>query len=142
MKVSESRYNKCIYFISAAFARKVEKLAEESWKSVQLSPSLAYLLMLIIEEPGAQPSYIGRQLQLKPSTVTRLIEKLEDRKLVIRTTEGKITNVYPTPKGKDLLPELKSCLTHFVRRYETLLSKTESQTLVDTMSRLADKLDD
>lgn len=130
-----------MYFVSAAFARKMERLAEESWKEVDLSPSLAYLLMLVIEEPGSQPTYLGKQLQLKPSTVTRLVEKLEQRKLLIRTTEGKITNVYPTPKGRELHPKLKICLGDFISSYHDLISKEESGKLLETMMRVADRMD-
>jgi len=131
-----------MYFVSAAFARKVERLAEESWKELNLSPSLAYLLMLVIDEPGSQPTYIGKQLQLRPSTVTRLVEKLEERKLIIRTTEGKLTNIYPTPKGKEYQPRLEDCLHDFVTRYHKLIDKTESSKLLAAMRRVADKMDD
>ncbi|MGL5946450.1 MAG: MarR family winged helix-turn-helix transcriptional regulator, partial [Sediminibacterium sp.] len=96
MKITDSKYKQCLYFTSSALARKVEKLAIESWKKVDLSPSHAYLLMLVLDEPGMQPGVLAEELQLSPSTITRLIEKLELKKLVIRTTEGKITNVYPT----------------------------------------------
>src|SRR4249919_1819869 len=102
MKMSESKYSKCMYFSANALARKIEKMALESWKPVNLSPSHAYLLMAVIEEPGIQPGMLAKELQLQPSTITRLIEKLEEKRLVVRTTGGKSTNVYPTPKGKDL----------------------------------------
>ena len=141
MKLSDSRYNECMYFISAAFARKVERLAVTSWKEVNLSPSIAYLLMLVIEEPGCQPTYIGNHLHLKPSTVTRFVEKLEERKLIIRTTEGKLTNIYPTPKGKEMYPELKKCLQDFMSRYDKLIEKNEATKLLDTMRKVADKID-
>ena len=140
LKTSDSKYCKCLYFTSNALARKVEKLALESWKPVDLSPSHAYMLMMVIEEPGVQPGYIADQLQLTPSTITRLIEKLEAKKLLIRTTEGKITNVYPTPKGKELLPELKSCLTHFYNAYSETLGKENSSRLVNDIVLLADQL--
>src|SRR5215207_9703157 len=110
MKTSESKYCRCLYFTANALARKVEKLAQESWQKVDLSPSHAYLLMVVLEEPGVQPSFLSDHLQLQPSTVTRLIEKLEERKLVVRTAAGKITNVYPTPKAKTLYPKLRACL--------------------------------
>ncbi len=102
MKTSASKFGQCLYFTTSALARKVEKLAVESWKPVNLSPSHAYLLMAVLEEPGMQPGSLGRHLQLQPSTITRLIQKLEEKKLVVRTTEGRITNVYPTPKAKEL----------------------------------------
>jgi DNA-binding MarR family transcriptional regulator len=69
-----------------------------------------------------------------------LIEKLEQKKLVIRTTEGKLTNVYPTPKGKEMLSALKACLHEFYQKYSDILGKEESERLVKNMSRIADRL--
>lgn len=140
MNACNSRYNKCLYFVSSALSRKVEKLAVECWKPVDLSPSHAYLLMIAIEEPGVQPSFLVDQLQLTPSTITRLIEKLEEKKLVVRTTDGKLTNVYPTPKGKDLLPALKNCLHEFYHKYTALLGKEQSAQMVAAMCEMTDKL--
>ncbi|HET9057718.1 MAG TPA: MarR family transcriptional regulator [Chitinophagaceae bacterium] len=131
-----------MYFSSNALARKMERLATESWKKVDLSPSHAYLLMLVIDEPGIQPSALVEHLLLTPSTITRLIEKLEKKKLVVRTTEGKLTNVYPTPKAKKLLPELHECLNHFYQAYSAILGKEESTRMVSNMNKLVDKLTD
>jgi len=141
MKTSDSKYCKCLYFTANALARKIEKLAMESWSKVDLAPSHAYLLMLVIEEPGMQPTSLSEHLQLQPSTITRLIEKLESKKLLIRAYEGKLTIVYPTPKGKDLLPRLKECLNEFYSRYSEILGKEESVKLVQNMGRIADKLE-
>lgn len=98
--------------------------------------------MLVIEEPGIQPTSISEHLQLQPSTITRLIEKLEEKKLLIRTTEGKITNVYPTPKGKDMMPRLKECVDDFYNSYSTILGKEESNRMVQSIGKFADKLSD
>jgi DNA-binding MarR family transcriptional regulator len=140
MKAANSKFCQCLYFSSNALARKVEKLANESWKKVGLSPSHAYLLMLSIEEPGIQPSELVKQLLLTPSTITRLIEKLEEKKLVVRTTEGKLTNVYPTPKAKAMLPELKDCLDDFYNKYVSFLGKDESARMTQSINKLVDKL--
>src|SRR4029079_3552054 len=134
MKAANSKYCQCLYFSSNALARKIEKLANDSWKKVGLSPSHAYLLMLAIEEPGIQPSALVRQLLLTPSTITRLMEKLEEKKLVVRTNEGKVTNVYPSPKAKSMLPELKECLNHFYQNYAAILGKDESSKMVNSIN--------
>ncbi len=141
MKASESRYRKCMYFSANALARKIEKLAGESWGVVNLSPSHAYLLMIVIEEPGIQPGMLANELQLKPSTITRLIEKLEEKKLVVRIAEGKATNVYATPTGKELLPKLKECLAKFYESYKNILGTKESAELVTGMNKLSDELE-
>lgn len=131
-----------MYFVANALGRRIEKLAIESWKKVDLSPSHAYLLMLAIEEPGIQPTALSEQLILTPSTITRLIEKLEDKGLVTRDTEGKLTKVYPTQKAKEMYPALQECLTQFIENYSNILGKEESMRIVGNMACLADKLGD
>ena len=140
MKSSESRYNKCLYFSANALARRIEKIAVDSWKEVALSPSHGYLLMIVLEEPGVQPTIISKELQLTPSTITRLIEKLEEARLVIRTTEGKLTNIYPTAKAKELYPKMKNCVNNFHQRYTAILGEQESGRAVTSINKLNDKL--
>jgi MarR family transcriptional regulator, organic hydroperoxide resistance regulator len=140
MKSSESRYNKCLYFSANALARKIEKIAVDSWKEVNLSPSHGYLLMIVLDAPGVQPTVISKELQLTPSTITRLIEKLEAAKLLVRTAEGKLTNIYPTPKAKELYPKMKSCVNNFYQKYTTVLGEQESGRMVASINKLNDKL--
>ena len=142
MKTSESRYSKCMYFSTNALARKIEKQAVESLKPVNLSPSHGYLLMAGLEEAGIQPGVLADEMQLRPSTITRLLERLEEKKLVIRTTEGKLTNVYPTPKAKELMGKLKDCLQHFYSSYSSILGKEECAKMISNINKLADKLED
>src|SRR5690349_37 len=139
MKTSASKYAQCLYFTSAALARKVEKMAMEIWKKLDLSPSHAYLLAAVLEEPGIQPTTLAEQLQLQPSTITRLVEKLEEKKLVVRTAEGKITNVYPTPKAKELQPKITGCMNEFSAKCAELFGTEKNADLVQTMADFADK---
>lgn len=118
----------------------MEKLALESWKKIDLSPSHAYLLLMALEEPGVQPGAIAKQLQLTPSTITRLIEKLEEKKLIHRSIDGKITHVYPTTKAKELYPNMKSCLAEFTKNYIEILGKVESAKMVQNINKLSDQL--
>lgn len=106
-----------------------------------MSPSHAYLLLLVISEPGIQAGQIAEQLQLTPSTITRLIEKLEEKKLVLRAAEGKLTNVYPTQKGKDMKPVLMERVAEFNEKYVEILGKEESKNFIQTMNMVADKLE-
>jgi DNA-binding MarR family transcriptional regulator len=140
MKASDSRYGRCLYFSSNALARKTEKLAVAVWKKVDLSPSHAYLLMIVLAEPGVQPGALSAELHLTPSTITRLLEKLEEKKLVIRNTEGKTTNVYPTSKSKELKPLLQECSDEFQKNCISLVGREESGRFVNSMNKIADKL--
>lgn len=140
MKTTQSKFARCLYFMSNALARKVEKLAQESWKPVGLSPSHAYLLLAVLEEPGIQPGTLAAQLQLQPSTITRLMQKLEEKKLLVRTNEGKLTNVYPTPKAKELFPKMKTCLEVFYGQCDRLVNRQEATELLQVMGTVADRL--
>lgn len=140
MKTSESKFCSCLYFTTNALARKVEKLAVESWKKIGLAPSHAYLLKLVIDEPGMQAGLLAEQLQLTPSTITRLVEKLEEKKLVTRVTEGKTTNVFPTQKAKEMKPQIKQCIEEFHEKYVKILGKEESKQFIQNMNIMADKL--
>jgi DNA-binding MarR family transcriptional regulator len=140
VKASESEYCGCLYWASAALARKVNKLAEDAWAPMGLAPGQAYLLSLVLDEPGRQPLDLSEELHLAPSTITRFIEKLEDNKLVIRVCEGKTTSVYPTQKAKGLSNEINSCRTNFTQTIEGVLSKAENEALVKSMLKVADKL--
>lgn len=140
MKTSESKFCSCLYFTTNALARKVEKLAVESWKKIGLAPSHAYLLKLVIDEPGMQAGILAEQLQLTPSTITRLIEKLEEKKLVTRVTEGKTTNVFPTQKAKEMKIQIKQCIEEFHEKYVKILGKEESKQFIQNMNTMADKL--
>jgi len=140
VKTSQSKYCKCLYFSANALARKVEKLADESWKKVGLSPSHAYLLMLVLDEPGIHPTALCEQLQLQPSTITRLIEKLEVKGMVVRTSKGKATSVFPTQKGKSMYKALKECLMTFYETYSQILGKAESAQFVAAINTVADCL--
>ncbi|RYG31892.1 MAG: MarR family transcriptional regulator [Chitinophagaceae bacterium] len=142
MNTSDSRFSQCLYFSSNAFARKIEKLALESWKPVGLSPSHGYLLMHVIEDPGIQPGVLAQHLQLQPSTVTRLIEKLEDKKLLVRTTEGKTTNVHPTSRAKEMHGKMQACIARFSTAHTALLGKEEGKKMVQQLNKLADRFSD
>jgi DNA-binding MarR family transcriptional regulator len=140
MKTVESRYGRCLYFSSNSLARKTEKLAMAAWKKADISPSHAYLLMIVLDEPGIQPGALSAELHLTPSTITRLIEKLERRKLVVRTTEGKMTSVYPTVKSKEMKPLLQECVDNFYKNCIALIGKEECNRFVNGINKIADKL--
>ncbi|MBK8406230.1 MAG: MarR family transcriptional regulator [Saprospiraceae bacterium] len=64
-----------------------------------LSSSYAFLLMTVNNKPGIQPKEISEQMQLTASTITRLIEKMEQKKLLVRESTGRSTGVFPTDKA-------------------------------------------
>jgi DNA-binding MarR family transcriptional regulator len=91
-----------LYYTTTAFSREISSIAENAFMDLGLTPSDAYLIMVVNEKPNVQPTEISERILLAPSTITRMIEKLEKRHIVTRTQEGKYTYVAVTTKGKDL----------------------------------------
>ena len=142
MKASNSRYSSCVYFATGALARKVERLACEAWEPVGLSPSHGYLLLMVLDEPGIQPNKLVKELLLSPSTITRLADKLELKKLVQRTSEGKVIKIFPTAKARALEPEMKACMGCFAEKYCEILGSEDCSMLTAALNKVTDKLSD
>ena len=98
----EKQYCTCLYYSANALSRKLTKMAEDAFASTGLAPSYAFLMMSINKQPGLHPKELSEIMMLMPSTVTRLIEKLELKGLAERKYEGKYTYVLPTKNGKKL----------------------------------------
>ncbi len=116
-------------------------MAEDAWAPMDLAPGQAYLLLLVLENPGCQPLELSRELHLAPSTITRFIEKLEEKNLISRATEGKLTNVFPTAAAKRLKDKMARCRGNFMHAFQNALGKKESEILVSHLVKAADKLD-
>lgn len=123
MGKEDSKYCGCLYYAANALGRVMTKMAEEEFAITGLAPSYAFLLMSVNEKPGIQPGELSEQMQLTPSTVTRLIEKMELRGFVERKSSGRITQVYPTAKSESLDPKIKEAWLNLHKRYSGILGE-------------------
>ena len=95
-------YTDNLHYTTVALSREINSVAEIAFLDLGLTPSDAYLIMTVNEKPNIQPTEISEKILLAPSTITRMIEKLEKRNIVTRAQEGKYTYVAATKKGTDL----------------------------------------
>ena len=129
----ESKYCRCLFFASGALARTMTRIAEEEFSPTGLAPSYAFLLMTVNEEPGIQAGEIAAIMELTPSTVTRLIEKMEAKKMLERRVEGKHTFVYPTSKSKALDKIIRESWSNLYQRYVAILGEKKSKEIADAI---------
>lgn len=130
----------CLYYSVNALSRVMTKMAEEEFAFTGLSPSHGFLLMAVNKRPGIQPGELAGQLMLTPSTITRLIEKLESKRLVERTSSGKTIQVRPTPAGKGLQRDLEKAWRALYERYAKVLGKGQSTDITSHLYDAVQKL--
>ena len=119
----------------------MNSLAEEAFATTGLAPSYAFLLMAANRRPGISPSELSGELMLTPSTITRLVEKLEAKGFVQRKTQGRQTEVHPTEKSLTLDPELRSSWKKLYQEYTTLLGEKEAVSLTHSLNRAVQVLE-
>jgi DNA-binding MarR family transcriptional regulator len=140
MAKEDSKYCGCLYFSANALGRVMTRMAEEEFAITGLAPSYALLLIGVNEKPGIQPKELSEHMQLAPSTVTRLIEKLEHKGMVERKTNGRATEVYPTPKSLEMDKQLKVAWKDLHTRYTDLIGKEDAQKLTSEVYQASKKL--
>lgn len=141
MEEKQSKYAGCLYYSANALSRIMTKMADDAFATTGLSSSYAFLLMTVNDKPGIQPKEISFQMQLTPSTVTRLVEKMESKGYLERKTVGRSTEVYPTESAKKLHPKIKKAWKDLFKAYAAVLGEDSSKDLTAAINQAAMKLD-
>lgn len=141
MSDEKSPYCKCLYYSANALARIITKMAEEEFAVVNLAPSYAFVVMTVNKRPGLLAGELAEIMMLTPSTVTRLLEKLESQQLVKRHTEGRITMIYPTPQSVELNQAIQSAWLKLYKRYTDILGEEFAHHMTEDIFMSAVKLD-
>ena len=116
-------------------------MADEEFSVTGLTSSYAFLLMTVNEKPGIHPKEISSYMQLTPSTVTRLIEKMEHRGYLTRNHVGRTTEVFPTQASIDLQPKIKEAWYKLYQRYSHILGKEQGDKLTALIFDATQKLE-
>jgi DNA-binding MarR family transcriptional regulator len=141
MPNKDAKYCGCLLFASNALARNITRLAEEEFKMTGLAPSYAYLVMTVNDSPGINATALSETMQLKPSTVTRLVEKMETKGILTRKAVGKFTEVHPTDKSRALNMRLHEAWVNLYKRYVAVLGEAEANQLAGLAFQAAKALD-
>lgn len=137
-----SQLNSCLFFSAGKFARVIGKTAENAFSITGLSPSHAFLLHIVNQNNGIHQKKIGEMLYMTPSTITRFVEKLENRGLVTRKVEGKNVHLFTTKKGTQLQPVIITAWLSLHDSYSGILTPGESEQFISTVNKLITKLED
>jgi DNA-binding MarR family transcriptional regulator len=125
--------NECLYFTSTQLAREAGKIADEEFSSIGLSPTYAFLILVVKEEPSITLTDLCKILHIAPSTGTRFVDKLIQKGLVERHTEGKLAKILLTEKGAILHDDIQKCWDRLYDRYSMIFGKKEGDELTKTV---------
>ncbi|MGD8701018.1 MAG: MarR family transcriptional regulator [Desulfosarcina sp.] len=115
-------------------------MADEEFRSTGLSPSHAFLMMLVNDRPGIGQKELCEQLQLAPSTVTRFIDSLVHRGYAIRRSEGKTSKVHATAAGEQLREPIADAWKRLHQRYAKVLGLKSGDHLTAMIDDASQKL--
>ena len=134
-------YCRCLFYTANALARNLTRVAEEAFSRTGLAPSLAFVVMTVRGKPGIQPSEVARIMMLSPSTLTRLVEKLEAKGLLRREAQGRTIRIHLTDQGEALGPALVAAWQATYQHYTGILGEGPAQALTEQTYAAAVALD-
>jgi len=106
----------------------------------------ALLLLSRADENGMRRIDLANRLQLSPSGITRLLDRLEDQGLVgkgVCETDARVSYAILTEAGREKLSEAAPGHVEDIdRRLSAALSEEEMETLADLLGRLGDRQED
>lgn len=137
---SVTRFSACLLFSANALSRAITAIGDEEFGRFGMCYSHAYMLCEVVGQPGITPSELSETLYLTPSTITRLVEKLEQKQLVRRESEGKKTLIYPTIEGIALQPEIAEAWDRVGKHYSELIGETDVCRLTQQVFKAAQAL--
>lgn len=137
-------FERCLYFNVNALARQVNVIWDEAFAEFELSPAHAYLLRLVLAQPGIAQKNIAVELKLAKSTVTRFIDTLQAKGLVTRkkTADGdpREQNIFPTAKALKIADKLNNKGDELYKKMLDSLGANDMKTLVAMMRSATQKL--
>jgi len=141
MSKLKQTYCQCLFYSVNALARNITRLAEQEFAITGLNPSYAFVVMTVNREPGISIGDMAKVMQLRPSTLTRFIEKLEKEDFLERRTEGRFTYVFPKAKAEQIISTCETAWYNLYNRFNTLLGKEEAAELVGKITAANSKFE-
>lgn len=138
-------FDRCLYFNINHLAWVVNRKWDEAFKEYGLSSSHAYLLRVVLAQPGLTQREIGDVLLLDKSTITRFVNALEKKKLIKRTSQNSADareqRIVPTPAALKVHKALEQSGQQLYEEMQRMLGRADLEHLVKLARAASDKLE-
>ena len=128
------------YFTLSRLNRNITRIADESFKPIGIPPSYGYLLLLINEWKELSPTKISETLDIKPSTTTRFLDKLQKLGYITRRTEGKYSYISLSSLGMSKLPEIQGIIETLEFKITKMITAKVSERQKVVFTEIADRV--
>ena len=117
-------FDHCIYFNTAALARRLEREWALALKPFGLAPPQAFMLRAILEAPGSLQFELAQTLAISRPTATRALNGLAAKEMIIRQPtdqDARHMAVYPTASAMAIASGLNEASGTVTKRLKKLL---------------------
>lgn len=130
------------YFTSSRLYRNVNRLAEEEFKKINVPPIHGMLLLILDEWKELTATELSKHLDIKPSTTTRLLDKLEKLQYIVRRSEGRFMYISLSKKGLLKIREIQGTLDTLEVRYKKIIGASIISKQKKIITEMADNFHD
>lgn len=105
----------------------------------------ANLLLLILQNDGASQRDLAEQMDVRPSSMTEMLAKLEQNNLLVRKQDDKdqrVVRVYLTEEGKAAAAKITESKDAFAESFFSALTEEEQEQLLILTEKLCASLED
>lgn len=112
-------FDHCLYFNTTALARALEREWAKAFKPFGLTPSQAFMLRVVLENPGLLQSELAKELAISRPTATRTLDGLQKMKLLERRAtahDGRESAIEPTAAAAAMQEKLNAASAGVTKR--------------------------
>ena len=129
-------FDHCLYFNTAALARRLEQEWAQAFDPFGLTPPQAFMLRAVLARPGLLQSELSAELSIARPTATRGLDGLQARGYIERHrtgVDGREVSIHPTAAAVRLAAALNEASGAVTSRLKRTLGGVE---FTDAVSKL------
>jgi len=129
-------FDRCLFFNLNALARVVNKQWTKAFVEFDVSPAHGYLLRMVLSNPGITQKQLTHELKLEKSTITRFVDVLQKKDLIIRSAlgeDGREINIFSTVKSQKMLQSLEDKGNELYQKMIDIFGQEQLISLVDRL---------
>jgi DNA-binding MarR family transcriptional regulator len=136
-------FDYCLFFNTTALARLLEREWTKAFNPYGLTPAQAFMLRVILKEPGLLQHEVAETLSITRSTATRTLDALQQKGLIVRKTtkqDGREFALQPTAKANALKSKINTASNEVTKRLKQKLGATHFDEVVAKLRKIHSEL--